>query len=468
MRETTFLVLPLLIVFVGRNSCAAETQTVHPSPTDARLVNPHMGFVYYGGNDHPDVADVYYPSVVWGDFEPEEGKFNWDGGGLGDFIRAARSRGKRVAFRIMPSFQGKEWATPKWVHDLGVKRFPVYLGDDTSGPPNLHEPEWWNPVYIEKYCNFVAAYGKQFDGQPWLDYVDIRCYGFWGEGHRFHAKVPWPKDAISKRDLNIRFIDAHLAAFRKTPLVVETACDENTPYPEGTAIDYALDKGCWMRRDGFGPFISDGEITLIKERWKSSALIAENGYGYFDFVRGKVSRYWVPGSEPITLEAMFDQMLDLHCNYIPLGWGDRDWHVLQWRPDLLRKVWMRMGYRFVITRATFPVSAQRGETVRLAHCWKNVAVGRLPVRYPLAVYLADVEGNCRRVLLDENFDETRWFDGEEHEFEHSFAIPEDLAPGDYFLAVALVDAAGGKPSIALGIEGEDSQRRYILGTLLIQ
>lgn len=447
---------------------AAEPQVVHPETTDDKLSNPHMGFIYYGGTLHPDIADVYFTTgLTWGELEPREGQYVWDlNAPPWAAVRAALDRGKRVAIRIMPSFQDHPYATPKWVHDLGVKRFPATKIQQQHGQRDLYEPEWWNPVYIEKYCNFVRALGREFDGRPWLDWLDMRYYGYWGEGHRFYAEVPWPEN-VSKRDTLIRFIDAHLDAFHKTPLVVQMANDEATPYPEGTAIDYALDRGCWMRRDGFGPYINDQEAALMKAQWRSSVMIAENGGSYVDFAAGKIRKSWVADSKPISLEECLDQMLEFHCNYIPLGWGDADWRVLEQRPDLLKKLWMKMGYRLVVDEVTLPRRARPGETVQISHRWRNVGVGRLPKPYPLTWYLVPDDGKPRRVLLDETFNETAWFEGEPHSFTHELTLPRDLAPGTYGLALALVSPESGEPTIALGITGDRGDRIYRIAGLVV-
>jgi hypothetical protein len=446
---------------------ATQNKVVRPRRVESKLTNPYMGFIYYGGSALPDIADVYYPTFVWSDFEPEEGKYVWNHPKLQERVEIARQRGKRVALRVCPSFQGTDYATPKWVYDLGVSRIKIDKPEEEERSPaykKFYEPEWWNPIYIEKYCNFIAAFGKEFDGKPWLEYVDMRCYGFWGEGHRHGATEPWP-DNVSKRETLIKFIDAHVNAFKKTPQVVQMAGDKDTPYPEGTAIDYALAKGCWMRRDGFGPFINKDEERVMKAHFPTSIMIAENAGSLAYYVSNKIRKRWIPNSKPISMETMYDQILEFHCNYVPLGWGDQCWQVLRWRPELLKKLWMKMGYRFVIQEASFPAQGAVGGKLTVKHTWINEGVGRLPVAHPLVFYLADVLGKVRPVHLDQTFDQTAWFEGEPHSFSHTIEVPGDLKPGEYLLAVALVDPESGEPTIALGIENDDSQRRYILGTI---
>lgn len=464
----TLILAALILLRVAPLAFAADTQVVHPAQIETHLHNPWMGFVYYGGREWPELADVYYGMATWGEMETAEGRYNWSPPRLAGLIEQAHRRGRRFAIRVPTSWQNEPYATPKWVHDLGVERLDI-ISKFPNEPTfkTFHEPQWWNRVYIEKYCNFVAAMGKHFDGMEGLDFVDVRCYGAWGEGHRFPATQPWP-EGVSKRQTIMRFIDAHAAAFKKTPLAVQMACDKDTPYPEGTAIDYALKLGFWMRRDGFGQFINSDEAAAMQEHWKSSLMIAENGGSVADYAAGKIHQYYLGDRQkPVSVDDLFDEMLSFHCNYIPLGWGDGDWAVLKDRPELLKKVWMKMGYRLVITEATLPVEVRAGQTATIEHTWKNVGVGRLPFACPLAFYLAGADGKVVQVQRDDSIDQTHWYQDGPHALQHTFAVPKYLPPGSYTLLVALVDRASGKPAIALGIAGDDGRRRYALGTMTV-
>lgn len=441
-------------------------RTVRPKRSEERLRNPYMGFVYTGDEKPPDLADVQFVTLTWGELEPSEGEFRWNAPVLEEAFARRSQGGPRVALRVLTSLQNHPYATPRWVHDLGVARYPVVLGAPFD-LKDLYEPEWWNPMYIEKYGNFIAAYGRRFDGREGLEYVDIRCYGYWGEGHRWGAAVPWPPKAVPKRDLLVRFIDLHLAAFRRTPLVVNMGRDQDTPYPSGTAIDHALAHGCWMRRDGFGVFLSEEEIREMQAHWKTSVLVAENGLAYRDHALGRVRRPGEPNAAPIPLERVIEEMLDLHCNYIPLGWGWEDWQTIRWRPDLLKQAWRSMGYRIAVREARLPETVARGERVVIETEWVNLGVGRLPVAHPLAVYLVDAAGASREVLLDESFDETAWYANEPHRFAHEVTMPRDITAGEYRVAVALVDRVTRTPAIALALEEHDTERRYLLGSVRI-
>ncbi|HEY3321625.1 MAG TPA: DUF4832 domain-containing protein [Planctomycetota bacterium] len=464
-----------LLLLISLRTLAGESPvletSVQPQPREGQLHNPGMGLVLYSSDGReaiPDEADIVYTSVpVWGEIEEEEGRYNWYVPHIKGVIDAALKANRRVALRIMPSFQNNKNAIPKWLQKKGVKLFPAdekWLAG--MGQKDLYEPEWWNGKYIDAYEKFVKAYAEKFDGAPWLEYVDIRCYGFWGEGHRFGASVPWPKN-VNKRELLKKFIDMHLAAFKKTRLVVELARDKDEPYPQGTAIDYALEKGCWMRRDGFGGFMHKEESALINEFWKTRPLIAENGWGYRETLAKNPSPQPPPPGGEGEIDKLINEMLAHHTNYFPMGWNAADWKALkEQRPDLVKKIVLRNGYRFVVTQASWPGSAKKGERITIQTSWKNFGVGRLPLKCAPAVYLMDRDEPVKGRCLTKDVDVRTWYDGEAQQVAFEITVPNDIKPGDHQIAAAIEDQ-NGTACIELGIVGDDGQKRYVLGTISI-
>jgi len=312
---------------------AAETCdgriVVHPKTHSRHLRNPGMGLIMYGVPDPPpDVADLFYITLVWHDVEPEEGRYVWDQPILKRAIAAAEKYDRKIAIRMVTSWQNYERPIPDYLVDQGVRLFPPNPKWQENKWEHFYEPEWWHPKYIEAYERLIRAYGKRFDGDRRIAWIDMRYYGWWNEGHRHGASVDWP-ESVDLRKYNIRMIDLHREAFKKTPLVIQTATDRDVPYPEGTAIDYGIEKGAWMRRDGFGPFLNEEEKELIRSHRMDSILVAENGGSLRDFMAGKIRKWWVKDSAPITVDEMFGQMFDCHVNYLPLGWGWSDYMALK-------------------------------------------------------------------------------------------------------------------------------------------
>ena len=350
---------------------------------------------------------------------------------------------------------------PKWLRDAGVKLFPRDDGDFKKGGAAANfEPEYSHPAYIAAYEELVRGMAKRFDGEPWLAFLDMRFYGFWGEGHRYGATVPWPKE-VDKRELIQRYQNFFFEYFKKTPLAIETATDQNTPFPQGTAVDAAVARGCWMRRDGFGPFVSEGETRFIQEHWKQSVVIAENGDSYVDFLESKVK--WNATGGVISIDDVFNQMFAHHVNYFPLGWGGGDYAALhERRPDLIQKASIKAGYRIEVVEAEWPKAPAVHSRLVVRSLWRNTGVGRLPFSRTPALYLLESNG---RVALQERAgqsDPTQWFAGQDYPVLFSSRTPSH--PGVYRVAVALEDSKG-RPDIALGIEGNDGSRRYVLGEM---
>jgi hypothetical protein len=125
-----------------------------------------------------------------------------------------------------------------------------------------------------------------------------------------------------------------------------------------------------------------------------------------------------------------------------------------------------LGYRLVLTRASWSEEIPAGNLFLLLEQWVNRNVGRLYKRHPLKVYLTDAEGNEKFSEVDRSFDETDWVAGETYPVISVFHLPKALAPGAYDVRVALVDGAG-RPRIRLAIEGADSSGRYKLGSIRI-
>ena len=205
------VVLAGLILCIGTTVFGTDI-VVRPKTTEAHLRNPGMGFIYPAVQQPiPEIADVFYIWInTWTDVEPESGQFNWNLPNIVNVIEAARSTGRQAALRILPCFNEKSSPLPPWLKNSGVR---LFQRDDGSN----YEPEYWHPAYIEAYAKFVEACGKRFDGEPWLAWVDMRFYGFWGEGHRYGATVPWP-EKVDKRALLIRVLEyGTCAPFERHP-----------------------------------------------------------------------------------------------------------------------------------------------------------------------------------------------------------------------------------------------------------
>jgi len=75
------------------------------------------------------------------------------------------AKGKKIAFRFSCTESWLRFATPEWVQKAGAKGYNFKPGElDENGP--YWEPEYDDPVFLEKLDHFLAAAAARYDGNP--------------------------------------------------------------------------------------------------------------------------------------------------------------------------------------------------------------------------------------------------------------------------------------------------------------
>jgi hypothetical protein len=168
---------------------------VRPQDTGQPLANPGMGWVLhhydniafnYGGklepsdtvDDFPGVTTVYL-RIAWSHLEPEVGRFVWSV--LDTPAQRWLDKGKHIALRFSCSESFMRYATPQWVEKAGAKgfNFTVGKGVDPNGP--FWEPDYDDPIFLEKLDHFLAALADRYDGNPEVAFIDVGSFGVWAK-----------------------------------------------------------------------------------------------------------------------------------------------------------------------------------------------------------------------------------------------------------------------------------------------
>lgn len=406
---------------------------------DAVFANPGQGWMTSARRPPASPRlpySVAYVRFNWADAEPEEGRYHW--ALIDDVIAAWRPLGVTVALRVMTcnAHSAGYYTSPKWYFDAGGKGHEYLRGGDdpTSGGRRIPriEPDYADPLYLEKHGAFLKALGARYDGHPDLEFLDIGSYGIWGE---WHTPNPAPLEVRQ------HIVDLYLAAFRRTPLVFMS--------DDAEVLAYALSRGTGFRRDGVGsPWHEQNWIGSPKyaavpdmgEVWKRAPIVFE-WFGDYDYLR---SRQW-------SFEAAVDFMLHNHVTVIHDNLGRVPPEALPRLLELAR----RAGARFVLREITHPAAVPSGTALPLTLTWANTGVGRMPRAYRLHLALADTAG--RQVAEAEApADPQLWLPGE-HTLTASLPTPAALAAGEYAVLVALRDPTGrGRPwRLAIGAPEQD-------------
>jgi len=441
--------------------------TVRPKDTGAALDNPGMGWVFhyydnvpanYGSRLEPsDTVDefpgltVLYLRIPWSYVEPEEGRFQWSV--LDSPAERWIAKGRRIALRISCSESWMRWATPEWVAKAGAKghNFTVGKGVDPNGP--FWEPDYDDPVFLEKLDRFLAALGARYDGDPSVAFVDVGSFGVWGEGHTFAStRLPYSADTLK------RHIDLYRKHFPRTLLA---ANDDFVDQGRGQGVmDYARSRGLTLRDDSIlvqGGANAYFHAALAQPFWPSVPVVLESEHYGGSRDRG----HWKDGGQYL------QAVEEYHASYASIHWWPHEF--LQENRDLVRRINLRLGYRLQLAEASWPASVRAGGAWRFAATWRNAGVAPcLPGGFP-AVTLKDAKGGIAAVFADDGFDVRALPVGPPEQAEArtrraEFALPFSLRTGVYDVCVS-VGTRTGTPRIALPLEGGDGGRRYRLGAV---
>jgi hypothetical protein len=427
-------------------AAGADTIVVRPATDNSMLVNPGKGYVQYYGTDDKyteDYIGVVYTRWPWNGLEPKEGVYRWDS--IDQFIAQAGKYGKKTAIGVMSVSTGLgQHVTPKWVFNAGARSMEAPDPSSPTGTQLIPE-SWEDPVFLAKMKAFIAAFGKRYDGNPNLAFVDIRDYGNWGEGH-IGMLGHNPKLILTPAEsLQNNYLLPYFKAFPHTQLVVVWGSSMyDKPY------DWAVSKGAGMRRDGIlSEYSKDGSECL--RAYGHAPAVFEYCYGYDET---KKKGYW-------STESLW--------HYVDCGRPT----YMQWNPEIyeenkefFRKLGNRVGYHFVLEEAQIPAKIVASVSFSIKLKWRNDGVA--PVYEPCHVAIALLDSKDHFVqkqwLKDSN---PRSWKPEESTTEMASTTFSAVPPETCKLAVGLfLNRQDTNPAYRLGIMGRTADGWYVLSDKL--
>lgn len=464
----------ILVGLVADTACG-QPVVVAPEETDEILANPGMGWQTFHRTKTQDKnlpswipSTVHYARWGWRELEPRPGEI--DGAFLDGILKETREAGQTLAFRVMcNSTYPRQPYHPKWLTEIGGKVVTTRYG---SGP-KLEVPVLDDPPTLAAHLDFIRRLGNRYDGHPDIEHIDLGTVGWWGEWHMSQSSnAPMPALETQKK-----IVDAYLAAFKKTPLVMLIGGGEMLKYAVGNGAGWRAD--CLGDMGGFSKTWCHMRMAYPKmlpaadagDAWKTAPVAWETCWDM---------RKWV--DEGWSLRFIFNYALALHGSFInnksaPLPPGED----VQFEVERFLR---RLGYRLVLTELSHPPAAQPGAKIQLVMKWQNMGSAPCYRPYRLAYRLTDEQGNER--ILVGSVTVNKWLPGsidlfteeffkqpddlppgEVHDVVDTLGLPDDLFPGSYALSLAVVGEADIQPVVQLGIKGRSEDGWYPLSTLTI-
>ncbi|WP_458450559.1 hypothetical protein [Fibrobacter sp.] len=328
---------------------------------DGPLSNPHKGFTVPTGGAWTFVPEFEYGPYgslnnrawdlvsygsgyqQWNKLNPAKGVYDW--AELEKLLNALAEHNMTYALRVLPytpSFiksdfppqEDYDW-TPPFVYEMGAKKIQIDLRGTEY---HAYAPVWDDSIYIWAAKEFAKALAEKYDGDPRIEYIDVRTFGEWGEWHTSHMLGSvMPADSVLKD-----MLDYYASVFKKTQLVLPSN-------GFGDVYTHALDLGITKRDDGFIG-IPGRPDTLLRAYNANLPTIAENIAGYRtmltydDLIPG--------GSQKWTAERWVDAITTAHLTYYVLDQdNDCGYYFYNDNKALADSMSKVIGYNFTVTQA---------------------------------------------------------------------------------------------------------------------
>ena len=286
-------------------------------------------------------VDVLYIRCEWRDVQSRPGRLDlmpvWK-----LTLDAAKSFGKRVAFRVMLSntvHQPKTLAMPDFV-SAKVPVVAIGKARDLDDGIEYREPCYDHPEFLRAFRELNELLAAEFDGNPLVEFADLMMYGFWGEGHTSDLPSPFPDYLTAERTMTA-IAQMQLDAWKKTPLAVNTEPDISH-VGNREVHDMCVRAGCWLRSDSILTIEEPLQVEELAHRPPWLAVVMEDGYNR-DY---NVDTIPLDAAGINEREASMMHVLDLGANYWSL-WteGANLKRFNEKYPRGIATLQQRMGYR---------------------------------------------------------------------------------------------------------------------------
>ena len=372
----------------GSSPSDASTSKITYSlkPFDGPLTNPHKGFTVpteaawtfdpsfkYG--PHGSLKNGAWNLVTYGSGYQQWNKLHtgintYDWSELEELLDALSKHNMGYALRVFPyspSFiqdnstpeENYDW-TPKFVYKEGAAKITArYKGNNA----NAVVPVWDDSVYLYYAKEFATALAAKYDGDPRIEYIDIRSFGEWGEWHVSNLDGSHMPSKEIQKDM----LKHYASVFKKSLLVLPSDGYDDV-------YTYALSLGI-TKRDDCLIGIPGTADSLVRAYNANLPTVAENcgSYAimlnYTDVIPGGYLK-WTP-------KRWVDAITTAHLTYYVL---DQDFDDCGYRfynenkalADSMTKV---IGYNFTVSKAELvTVASSKDTTSTLNITVKNTGV----------------------------------------------------------------------------------------------
>ena len=263
----------------GTGQARADTGWQTLATTEARTDNPLKGFAPF--NENLDNNAPSFPHTMEWFYMPlnavVKGERNYDWTEFEQQLSSIKSRGHQAALRFYLDYPTKPTGVPDYLlGPNGIDQSRKYNFYDNNG--NSFSPDYNDPRVQSLIKDFVAEFGKNYDGDPRIGYITTGLIGFWGEQHTYpmdgnsHTDNPNIAQWMPTREVELSYYQAWDAAFNTTKLL------NRSPGPglENIKIGFHDDSFAESTLPTIDwHFMARMQTYKLTERWQTEAIGGE-------------------------------------------------------------------------------------------------------------------------------------------------------------------------------------------------
>jgi hypothetical protein len=245
---------------------AAETPKVQGTPTS-------RGIFVFLARDPARLSPAYdygiNPLLSWAELEPSEGVYNW--APLDHALNQASLSGKKAVPRVYTNASVVSQATPDWF--FAIPNAQRYYSSPQARASGFEAPVPWDPVYQEKFGNFLRALGQRYNGHPAIEFFQTNAGGgLYGEIVLTGANMFPPGWTVEvQKTAIVRWLDRWLESFPDTRLSLMI-----NPVGYGIAEDaatYAANRGVYLQQNS--PVIQPAAAAIFRQHQQRTGIVLE-------------------------------------------------------------------------------------------------------------------------------------------------------------------------------------------------
>ncbi|MCR4733816.1 MAG: chitobiase/beta-hexosaminidase C-terminal domain-containing protein [Treponema sp.] len=444
------------------------TKSFTLSSSGGPVVNPHKGYVQYawgpdaidniysdkslvsGKNPAWDYCSVVYTGRAWNSIQKGKNEYDWTS--IDKELELCAKYGRTMGWRIYPintSDSSNPDNVPEFIYQEGCKSVQA---KEKGTERIIRVPDWSDPIYLQACKDFASEMASRYDGDKRVEFIDIRCFGNWGEWHCYQLEgSEMPSEEIQKE-----MIAYYASLFKTTQLVIPSDC-------QGDVYDYALSLGIAKRNDGLIR-IKDRELDLKKCYESGLPAIGENCGTYEDLLEADDSDAY---NQKWTLERWKSVIEISHMSYYELDRADCGYTFFTEQEEAIKEMNNKIGYNFEVTSAS--LSYDQDLNIILSVTIKNTGAAPAFFNMNLIADITDSNGN-RKFALDgiKEIKKGSFADGAEKTFvfnDLSTAGKKALCEGDSICLGLYEDAQAENPNVKFDNKNNLSNNKLLLGSL---